>query len=102
MCAWDGYEQIWDEEFTEEHRQVLEQLNVPVEEISDGFRCRFTGKTARGFQLMHVFLHEVGHHYDRMQTKRKICAPRGEGYAEGFANRVAEMIWPRFYREFEL
>lgn len=37
---------------------------------------RFTNKTAGAFMLMHVFLHELGHHYDTMQTRKKQDSPR--------------------------
>ena len=75
---------------------------VPFEREDDDVevQCWFTKKTAGAFQLMHVFLHELGHHYDCMQTKRKCCAPSGEDYAENFANKLADRTWPAFYRRF--
>lgn len=101
LHAWDSFEMDWDAEFFEEHQHVLDRLQVPYEyDEGHGATFEFTKKTACGFQLIHVFLHEVGHHYDRMQTKYKIEAPRGEIFAEGFGNRVADTMWTAFFREF--
>ncbi len=52
--------------------------------------------------LTHVFLHELGHHYDRMQTKAKKYAPGGESFAEEFGNRLADKMWPDYCRAFGL
>jgi len=64
-------------------------------------RCHalaFDRRTAAAYQLLHVFLHELGHHIDA-------CAPlrrgwRGEEYAEGWALRCADRIWAAYVTEF--
>ena len=61
---------------------------------------RWTKAQARAYQL-HILPHELGHHHDRI-TSRGPRAPRGEPYAEAYANRVLEKIWPSYAREFEV
>lgn len=56
----------------------------------------------RAYQLLHVLLHELGHHHDRMTTKRKQQASRGEAYAERYANHYASTTWERYWEEFGL
>jgi len=47
-------------------------------------------------------LHELGHHHDRMTTKSKRTASRGEGYAERYALAYADRIWESYLNEFGL
>lgn len=94
ICAWD--ENIWTElskEAFEQEREILDQLRVPCEEIEDGLLCKFTEETARAHQLLATLLHELGHHHDRLTTKSKLRAGRGELYAETYAKAYAERIW---------
>jgi hypothetical protein len=49
---------------------------------------------------MHVLLHELGHHHDRMTTRSRNEAARGESYAETYANRYADRIWEAYEAEF--
>lgn len=109
ICAWESnLDGEWDNDFIDEHRQVLDRLGVEREPIYDDDRradpsaqlCRFTETSARGFQLMAVFLHELGHHHDRMTTKSKVAASRGENYAKEYANRYAEQIWNEYLDAF--
>ena len=88
----DGYE---------EHRGLFERLEVPCEPTGDGFfLCRFTEPAVRAYQLLHVLLHELGHHHDRMTTKYKARPSRGEPYAEEYARRYAERIWVSYQEVF--
>ncbi len=97
--AWDDIDGAWDKDSFEEHRRVIDSLMVPYEEDESGdVVCHFTLKTAGAFQLMHVFLHELGHHYDRMMTKKKIHSPGEEPYAEDFGNKLADKMWTDFFR----
>ena len=45
----------------------------------------WTEGQARAFQLLHVFLHELGHHHDLITTRRQLRGGRGEAYAERYA-----------------
>jgi hypothetical protein len=73
-----------------EHRPVLARLGVPVEPTD----------SARAFQLLHVLLHELGHHHDRMTTRAGRYSCRGEDFAEHYSRRYAERIWGRYLDEF--
>ena len=49
-------------------------------------------------QTLATLLHELGHHHDRMTTKLKRDAVRGESYAEAYAKAYTDRIWSQ-YRE---
>jgi hypothetical protein len=112
ICAWDrDLEREWDIGFIEQHQNILDHLGVPRTPIYDSQIdeerpsvssqiCRFTDTAARGFQLMHIFLHELGHHHDRMTTRSRRYPSRGEDYAESYANRYAERIWKSYFELF--
>jgi len=101
LSPWySGMGELWPIEYVEEHAEVLDRLMVPTVAEAGEVRVRFDRKTAAGFLLAHVFLHELGHHYDAMRTKRKVAAPRGERFAEQFGNELAEELWTAFFREF--
>ena len=101
ICAWDkdlwiklspaGYEQ---EQF------FLEKLRVPCERCDDEYICKFTEASARAHQLLATLLHELGHHHDRITTRSKSYASRGESYAEEYAKRYTEQIWIRYLDTF--
>ena len=63
----------------------------------------WTPDTARAYQLCHVFLHELGHHIDRMSTRsQRDNAPRGEEWAEQYAWAYEVMVLERYFEEFGL
>jgi hypothetical protein len=62
-------------------------------------RCWFEPSTARDFMLMHVFLHELGHHHDQ-KTLRRGGASRGEDYAEAWAIEKERELWPKYRAAF--
>jgi hypothetical protein len=125
ICAWDH--DLWDwwsPEMVETHRPILELLEVeqvPIEHSTEyheyqddlerwGDRntdpaaghveLRFTESQARAYQLLHILTHELGHHHDRITTRSQRRSARGEPYAEAYANRVADSIWPIYARTF--
>ena len=103
VCAWDReLGQEWPESSVDDERDVLERLGVPLEPAKEpGFvRLGFTEASVRGFQLMSVLLHELGHHHDRMTSKNQERCGRGESYADRYAERHAEGLWEAYYREF--
>ncbi len=98
ICAWER--SLWrnsDPRFYEDHRDILARLDVPCEKKSGGYLCKFTERTARAYQLLHIFLHELGHHHDRMTTKLQQEGSRGEDYAEQYALEHADTIWNRYW-----
>ena len=102
ICAWD--DDLWwtgaDPDFVAEHRDVCGLLGVDYSEDDGKWVVRWTEGQARAFQLLHVFLHELGHHYDRMTTRSKRGTARGEPYAEAYARRYFDRIWDGYLREF--
>ena len=58
---------------------------------------------ARGFMLLDVLAHELGHQHDRMASSNpRGDAPRGEPYAIAYAQRVQQEVWPEDARRFVL
>jgi hypothetical protein len=108
LCPWSD-DLFWDCEldFFEEHRETLHRIGVPhdatpvVDPALPGDKgtipLYFDERSARAFQLVHVFLHELGHHRDRM-TRRSHYG-RGEEFAEAWALEMEPLVWPR-YKEF--
>lgn len=84
-------------QYIEDHHDLLDRLGVPVEPLPEGHRLHFTPTTLRGFQLLHVLLHELGHHHDRMTTRSQHRASRGESFAEAYARRNGDLIWSRYF-----
>jgi hypothetical protein len=64
------------------------------------FLVGFTEATAQAFLLVHVLVHELGHHHDRMTSPRQDNCTRGEPYAEDYALRHEDVIWPAYCRVF--
>jgi hypothetical protein len=96
ICAWERdlwwlLSRFW---FEKEH--ILQTIGVPCEQTSQGYVCKWTESTIRAYQLLDVFLHELGHHHDRMTTKSQRQCCRGEGYAEEYARRYGDLIWERY------
>jgi hypothetical protein len=94
LCAVE--KDMWREfstDFFEDHRDIFERLGVPYREDQDGFTCFFDASTVRAYYLLHIFLHELGHHHDQMTSKNSTC---GEDFAEGFARKYEALVWPRF------
>jgi hypothetical protein len=104
VCAWER--ELWrevDSRFFAEHQSLLERLDVPCEPTNDGYvLCRFTESSIRAYQLLHVLLHELGHHHDRMTTRAKKDSCRGEGFAERYALDYEQLIWDRYLEVFDL
>ncbi len=104
ICAWE--KDYWisvTAAFYESNKDLLCQLCVPCEREDDGgFLCKFDENTARAHQLLNTFLHELGHHHDRMTTKAKVRAGRGERYADTYARNYREQIWARYNAAFKV
>jgi len=104
LCAWkreiavEGYSTA----YYREHQRLLEKLNVPCWIEKDGWTLEFDALTARAFQLIHVLVHELGHHHDRITSRRQQKCGRGEPYAESYAERHEDAVLEAYAREFEL
>ncbi len=106
ICAWE--EEMWhdykhDDIFFRNHEPIFKRLGVPIEYSEDGgVLCQFNDSTVRAYQLLHILLHELGHHHDRITTKAHRRTGRGEPYAEAYALRYETQIWERYLETFEL
>jgi len=80
------------------HQSIFEKIELKSEKKDDVYTCWFDEAKAKAFILTHVFVHELGHHHDRMN--RKHAGSRGEGYAEDFANRLEDAVWPSYVARF--
>jgi len=103
ISAWES--DLWREvppDYYLEHKALFSRLGVQCKKQGFFYLCRFTILTVKAFQLLHVFLHELGHHYDRITTKKMREASRGEMFAEQYANRYQEIVWRRYVDLFGL
>ena len=101
LCAWEA--DLWIDYAVghyEDHRAIFEKLGVVSHPITNGVMCEFTEDQARAYQLLHILLHELGHHHDRMTTKSQVRASRGEPYAERYALAYQARIWEQYQEEF--
>jgi hypothetical protein len=126
VCAWDhDLWEWWSADMEHAHRHILDLLaveRVPITESAEhaefvddltalGVRVqralgeievRWTETQARAYQLLHILPHELGHHHDRMTTHSGRHAARGEPFAEAYAHRVLDRVWPAYARAFQL
>jgi hypothetical protein len=96
LCGWER--ELWwedgDPKWVADHEWILDRLEVERERAAHGedWQVRWTEEQAKAFQLLHVLPHELGHHRDRMTTRSKRDAARGEPYAERYAKQVFELL----------
>lgn len=82
---------------------LLKQIGEPCDRAADDRVVRRLAEwTIRAFQLTHILLHELGHHHDRMTTRRQLDSCRGEPYAEQYSLRYSCQVWDAFVTEFGL
>jgi hypothetical protein len=100
LNAWP--EDLWVEltdAYFDAHEQIFCRLGVAFDRAEKTVFCRFTEAQARAFSLLHVFMHELGHHHDRLHQKHR-DSTRGEDYAERFAANRFEQLYPAYLRVF--
>jgi hypothetical protein len=102
VCAWErDLVRTVTREHYDAHAEVLDRIGVPIEIEADGdVRCDFTEEAAKAYQLLHILVHELGHHHDRMTTCTKRACARGEPYAESFAREREPLLFDRYARAF--
>ncbi len=100
LCAWP--KELWSPlwlSFFRQHRPIFDALGVEYQVGLTGAKCRFTIAQARAFSLLHVFMHELGHHRDTMR-RRGPNLPNVEPVAEDFANRYFDTLLPIYWERF--
>jgi hypothetical protein len=85
--------------YFDQHEYIFDKLGVSYDRQKDFVTCRFTAAQARAFMLLHIFMHELGHHYDRIHQKH-LGSSKGEDYAERFATSRFEQLFPAYVRVF--
>jgi hypothetical protein len=104
LCAWERqlYRTI-NASFHAEHADIFDRLGVEREPTPDGrVECRYTPAAVRRYQLLHVLLHELGHHHDRQTTRSRRRPARGEPYANAYAREFEKLIFERYLAAFGL
>jgi hypothetical protein len=103
ICAWStGLWKIHGRSYYDEHRSIIDRLGVESEPVDDRVRVKWTEETARAYQLLHILLHELGHHHDRVTTRSQRAPARGEPYAEEYARRYFDRIFDAYRVSFGL
>ena len=104
VCAWSrALYTRHDEWFLMSAAGLLNRLEVEGRRLPGGeYELRWTEAQARAFQLLDVLPHELGHHHDRMTSRRQRRAGRGESYAEHYAEQAQEAIWPAYTQLFAI
>jgi hypothetical protein len=99
IAAWpDSLLTVSDYEFIENHDRCLNAFGVVRNRVGTKWHCQFTEAQARAYSLLHVFLHELGHHIHRTHGRRRTKPGDGESFAENYANEAFEAIWPSYVR----
>jgi hypothetical protein len=100
ICGWE--QDLWwtrpDWDWVADNRRLLDLIGVEITKRE----VRWTEAQARAFQLLDVLPHELGHHHDRITTRAQREAARGEPYAEAYALRVLDELWPAYVQRFEI
>lgn len=100
ICAWPEDLWVWlNSDYFNAHAAIFSVLGVCSEPDEDSVHCRFTEAQAKAFTLLHVFMHELGHHYDRIHQKHW-GRSKGEDYAERFATQHFQQLLPEYVRVF--
>ncbi len=103
LCAWErDLSVLVSTRYYESRRSTFEMLGVPCERDEDEMLCHFTEATARAYLLLSTFLHESGHHHDRMTTRSRLDSCRGEPFAVAYASEHGQKIWTRYCSLFDL
>ncbi len=102
ICAWERAI-VWkscDTQFYSSHRELFSKLGIKCNKHGRFWEIEFDENSAKAFQLIHIFIHELGHHHDRMSTKSKHSTARGESYAEEYASKYEDQIIEKYRAAF--
>lgn len=104
ISAWEKEMDIWiKESYYRDHKELFERFGVKTTERENNtFYCEFNEDQIKAYQLLHILLHELGHHVDRIRTKSKITAARGEQFAEDYAFKYEKIIWQAYQQQFNV
>lgn len=101
ICAWEKeMTRSSSIEYFNDHKDLFDRLNLRYEIKKDSVICHWEEYQIRAYLLLHILLHEIGHHHDRVTTKSKRYIARGEEYAESYAIKYEKIIWNRYFECF--
>ncbi len=105
LSAWS--DDLWvdfNEAYFKQHQWLFDMLRVIYEskekEKEIMWCCHFTEPQAKAFLLLHIFLHELGHHVDKLRSRKQNIIRGGEEFAEKYANQTCKSIWPAYIAKF--
>ena len=111
LCAWD--DDMWgdvSEKYFHEHRWIFDSFGLVYEKRLrkepngrgkyTAWGCYFSDSQARAFMLAHIFLHELGHHVDKLRSRSRDTTIGGEPFAEDFSKKMFQRIWPAYVDRF--
>ena len=103
ISAWPKDKDVeLNKQYFKEHKELFKRLNIKSVKKQSHYFCEFTEDQIKAFQLLHIFLHELGHHFDRIKTKFKHSSARGEDFAEDFAFEHEKQMWNKYEEEFNV
>ncbi len=101
ICAWEKeMPRIHSKAYFNNHKNIFDRLGVEYQIKKDYVTCFFNENQIKAYQLLHILLHEIGHHHDRIHTKSKKECARGEDYAENYALKYDKIIWNKYFECF--
>jgi hypothetical protein len=101
ICAWNkNMTCSLNKDYFNDHRELFSRLGVKYEVKKEGVVCQFEENQIKAYQLLHILLHEIGHHHDRITTRKKNAIPSGENYAENYAEKYEKVIWNNYFDKF--
>jgi len=99
--AWEkSMSRKMSKKYFEDHKTIFEKLNVKYTIKEDCVICDFTENQIKAYLLLHILLHEIGHHHDKINTKKKLNCGHGENYAENYAYKYEKVIWNKYFEHF--
>ncbi len=103
ICAWEKeMDRTFSQGYFNDHKELFERLGVKSKKIKGEYFCEFNEDQIKAFQLLHILLHEIGHHVDRINTRSKRTCSRGEKFAEDYAFEHEAIVWERYQNEFKV
>jgi hypothetical protein len=103
VCAWErDMTKEYNLDYFEAHKDIFERLNIKFTIKKDYVICDFTENQIKAYLLLHILLHEIGHHHDRINTRSKRRCGRGEKYAENYAFKYEKIIWNKYFEVFPI
>lgn len=105
ICAWERDPiRYLDVETVDEHAALYQRLGIPFAKDEDEhgpfFHVQFNEAMVQAYQLLHILLHELGHHHDFMTSFARDGADRGESYAEQYAFKYEAIVFDRYVEAF--